>query len=174
MGGKEQYRDYVMGFVKRVGPVVDHGEGATLWDVDGKEYIDCFAGISVTNAGHGNKKIIEAAKAQADKLVHACSYVYHVPAVGALAERLAEITPGKLQKTFFSNSGAEALGRRGRLRHRHSEFGSSSRAHGAPTALRRSPATSARRALHPPACLALAPYRTLLAETTPDKCTVRA
>jgi 4-aminobutyrate aminotransferase / (S)-3-amino-2-methylpropionate transaminase / 5-aminovalerate transaminase len=111
MGVMEQYRDYVMtGFVKRIEPVVvDHGEGATLWDVDGKEYIDCFAGISVTNAGHGNKKIIEAAKAQADKLVHACSYVYHVPAVGALAEKLAEITPGKLQKTFFSNSGAEAL-----------------------------------------------------------------
>lgn len=101
MGVMEQYRDYVMtGFVKRIEPVVvDHGEGATLWDVDGKEYIDCFAGISVTNAGHGNKKIIEAAKAQADKLVHACSYVYHVPAVGALAEKLADITPGRLQKT---------------------------------------------------------------------------
>jgi 4-aminobutyrate aminotransferase/(S)-3-amino-2-methylpropionate transaminase len=111
MGVKEQYRDYVMtGFVKRIEPVVvDHGEGATLWDVDGKEYIDCFAGISVTNAGHGNQKIIAAAKAQADKLVHACTYVYHVPAAGALAEKLAEITPGRLQKTFFSNSGAEAI-----------------------------------------------------------------
>ena len=122
MGVMEQYRDYVMtGFVKRIEPVVvDHGEGATLWDVDGKEYIDCFAGISVTNAGHGNKKIIEAAKAQADKLVHACSYVYHVPAVGALAEKLAEITPGRLQKTFFSNSGAEALEGAMRLAKRYS------------------------------------------------------
>ncbi len=111
MGVKEQYRDYVMtGFVKRVEPVVaDHGDGALLYDADGTEYVDCFAGISVTNAGHGNQKIIAAAKAQADKLVHACSYVYHVPTVGALAEKLAEITPGKLQKTFFSNSGAEAL-----------------------------------------------------------------
>src|SRR5450756_3214620 len=78
MGVKEQYRDYVMtGFVKRVEPVVaDHGDGALLYDADGTEYIDCFAGISVTNAGHHNTKILAAAKAQADKLVHACSYVY--------------------------------------------------------------------------------------------------
>ena len=82
MGVKEQYRDYVMtGFVKRVEPVVPvRGEGASLWDADGTEYIDCFAGISVTNAGHGNPQIIEAAKAQIDKLVHGCSYVYYVPA----------------------------------------------------------------------------------------------
>ena len=111
MGVKEQYRDYVQtGFVKRVEPVVvDHGDGALLYDVDGTEYVDCFAGISVTNAGHNNRQVIEAAKAEMEKMVHACSYVYHVPSVGALAEKLAEITPGKLQKTFFGNSGAEAL-----------------------------------------------------------------
>ncbi len=110
MGVQDQYRDYVMtGFVKRIEPVVvDHGEGAKLYDVDGKEYVDCFAGISVTNAGHHNAAILEAAKAQADKIVHACSYVYYVPTVGALAEKLAEVTPGRLQKTFFCNSGAEA------------------------------------------------------------------
>jgi 4-aminobutyrate aminotransferase/(S)-3-amino-2-methylpropionate transaminase len=122
MGVMEQYRDYVMtGFVKRIEPVVvDHGEGATLWDADGKEYVDCFAGISVTNAGHGNTSIIGAAKAQADKLVHACSYVYFVPTVGALAERLAQVTPGRLQKTFFSNSGAEAIEGALRLAKRYS------------------------------------------------------
>jgi 4-aminobutyrate aminotransferase-like enzyme len=108
MGVQDQYRDYVMtGFVKRIEPVVvDHGEGAKLYDVDGREYVDCFAGISVTNAGHHNAAILEAAKAQADKIVHACSYVYYVPTVGALAEKLATVTPGKLQKTFFCNSGA--------------------------------------------------------------------
>ncbi len=110
MGVQDQYRDYVMtGFVKRIEPVVvDHGEGARLYDVDGKEYVDCFAGISVTNAGHHNAAILEAAKAQADKIVHACSYVYYVPTVGALAEKLAEVTPGDLRKSFFCNSGAEA------------------------------------------------------------------
>ena len=45
---------------------------------------------------------------QAQSLVHACSYVYHVPAVGALAEKLAAVTPGRLQKSFFGNGGAEA------------------------------------------------------------------
>ncbi|HET6495213.1 MAG TPA: aspartate aminotransferase family protein [Thermoleophilia bacterium] len=111
MSVEQKYRDYVMtGFVKRVEPVVaDHGEGALLYDADGTEYIDCFAGISVTNAGHGNRQIIDAARAQADKLVHACTYVYHVESAADLAERLAQITPGRLQKTFFSNSGAEAL-----------------------------------------------------------------
>jgi 4-aminobutyrate aminotransferase / (S)-3-amino-2-methylpropionate transaminase / 5-aminovalerate transaminase len=111
MGVEEKYRDYVMtGFVKRVEPVVaDHGEGALLYGADGTEYIDCFAGISVTNAGHNNRVVIDAAKAQADKLVHACTYVYHVESVADLAELLAEITPGRLQKTFFANSGAEAI-----------------------------------------------------------------
>jgi 4-aminobutyrate aminotransferase len=110
MGVQDQYRDYVMtGFVKRIEPVVvDHGEGAKLYDVDGKEYVDCFAGISVTNAGHHNSAILEAAKAQADKIVHACSYVYYVPVVGELAAKLAQVTPGRLQKSFFCNSGAEA------------------------------------------------------------------
>lgn len=110
MGVQEQYRDYVMtGFVKRVEPVVvDHGEGALLYDVDGTRYLDCFAGISVTNAGHGNRQIIEAAQAQADKLIHACTYVYYVPTAGELAERLAKVTPGNLKKTFFANGGAEA------------------------------------------------------------------
>ena len=121
MGVKEQYRDYVMtGFVKRVEPVVvDHGEGATLWDEDGTEYIDSFAGISVTNAGHGNRKIIEAAKAQADKLVHACTYAYHVAPAAEFAQRLAEVTPGDLQKSFFCNSGAEANEGAMRLAKRH-------------------------------------------------------
>ena len=122
MGVKEQYRDYVMtGFVKRVEPVVaERGDGALLYDADGTEYIDCFAGISVTNAGHHNTKVLEAAMAQAQKLVHACSYVYHVPSVGALAEKLAQITPGRLQKTFFGNGGAEAIEGAFRLAKRYS------------------------------------------------------
>jgi 4-aminobutyrate aminotransferase / (S)-3-amino-2-methylpropionate transaminase / 5-aminovalerate transaminase len=122
MGVKEKYSEYVMtGFVKRVEPVIaDHGDGALLYDADGTEYIDCFAGISVTNAGHGNRRVIEAAKAQADKLVHACTYVYHVESAADLAEQIAQITPGRLQKTFFSNSGAEAIEGAMRLAKRYS------------------------------------------------------
>jgi 4-aminobutyrate aminotransferase len=96
--------------VASIEPVVfDHAHGATVVTTDGKEYIDCFAGIAVSNAGHRHPKVIEAAKAQMDKLVHAGTYIYHVPVVADLAEKLAEITPGRLQKTFFGNSGAEGI-----------------------------------------------------------------
>jgi 4-aminobutyrate aminotransferase/(S)-3-amino-2-methylpropionate transaminase len=181
MGVQDQYRDYVMtGFVKRVEPVVaDRGDGAYLYDADGTEYIDCFAGISVTNAGHHNAKILEAAKAQADKLVHACSYVYHVPSVGALAEKLAEITPGKLQKTFFGNGGAEAIEGAFRLAKRFSgkrEFlAIESSFHGRSYATLSVTGNSARKKGGGPymAGVAYVPtpycYR-CFAETTPDKC----
>jgi 4-aminobutyrate aminotransferase len=95
--------------VAKVEPVViSKAKGATVTDVEGKQYIDCFAGISVVNAGHCNEKVIEAAKAQMDKLVHCCSYVYYSQPTADLAEKLAEISPGRLQKTFFGNGGAEA------------------------------------------------------------------
>ncbi|HET9017884.1 MAG TPA: aspartate aminotransferase family protein [Thermomicrobiaceae bacterium] len=107
----EKYRQYVTtSFVASVEPiVVDHATGATVYDADGKGYVDCFAGIAVTNAGHRNPKVVAAAKEQIDRIVHAASYIYHVPVVADLAERLAEITPGRLQKTFFGNSGAEGI-----------------------------------------------------------------
>jgi 4-aminobutyrate aminotransferase/(S)-3-amino-2-methylpropionate transaminase len=89
--------------------VVSEAKGAIIKDVAGKEYIDCFAGISVVNAGHCHPEIIKAAISQAKKLIHACSYVYHVPPTIELAEKLAEITPKLLQKSFFGNSGTEAI-----------------------------------------------------------------
>lgn len=106
-----RYRDYVTtSFVAAVEPIaIGKAEGATIWDQDGKEYVDGFAGIAVVNAGHGNPRVIAAARRQMDDLVHAASYIYHVPVVGELAENLARITPGRLQKTFFGNSGAEGI-----------------------------------------------------------------
>ena len=93
----ERYREYVTSsFVAAIEPVaVGKAEGATVWDQDGTEYVDCFAGISVVNAGHRHPKVIAAAKAQMDEVVHAATYIYHVPIVGRLGERLAEITPGR-------------------------------------------------------------------------------
>ena len=106
-----RYRDFVTtSFVAAVEPVaVARAEGATVWDQDGTEYVDCFAGIAVVNAGHRHPKVIAAAKAQMDEVIHAATYVYHVPVVAKLAERLAAIAPGQLQKTFFGNSGAEGI-----------------------------------------------------------------
>ncbi len=107
----QKYKDYVMtGFLKSVAPIViDKAAGAMVTDINGKEYLDCFAGISVVNSGHGNAQIIAAAKAQMDKLVHCSSYLYHVQPVADLAEKIAHITPRGLTKTFFGNGGAEAI-----------------------------------------------------------------
>jgi 4-aminobutyrate aminotransferase / (S)-3-amino-2-methylpropionate transaminase / 5-aminovalerate transaminase len=107
----EKYQKYVTtSFVPSIEPVVfESAEGATITAEDGTTYIDCFAGIAVSNAGHRHPKVIQAAKDQLDKFVHAGSYIYHVPQVADLAEKLAEITPGRLQKTFFGNSGAEGI-----------------------------------------------------------------
>jgi 4-aminobutyrate aminotransferase len=106
-----KYNEYVMtGFVKQVVPiVVAKGSGAVITDSDGREYLDCFAGISVVNAGHCNPEVVAAAKVQMDKLIHCSSYSYYVQPVADLAEKLASITPGRLQKTFFGNGGAEAI-----------------------------------------------------------------
>ncbi len=106
----EKYQKYVnTSFVKSVEPiVVERASGSKIYGEDGKEYTDLYAGISVVNAGHNNPEVAAAAKAQMDKLVHCCSYVYHSIPVADLAEKLAEVTPGRLQKTFFGNGGAEA------------------------------------------------------------------
>src|SRR5207302_665995 len=68
-----------------------------------------FAGISVVNAGHCNPEVIAAAREQMDKLIHCASYVYHSVPVADFAETMAQITPGPLKKSFFANSGAEAI-----------------------------------------------------------------
>ena len=107
----QKYRDYVItGFMKSVVPiVVDRASGAVITDINGREYLDCFAGISVVSAGHCNPQVIAAAKRQMEKLVHCSSYIYHVQAVADLADKIAHIAPRGLTKTFFGDSGAEAI-----------------------------------------------------------------
>jgi 4-aminobutyrate aminotransferase len=107
----QKYKDYVMtGFMKSMVPIViDRASGAVVTDVHGRQYLDCFSGISVVNAGHRNPAVIAAAQAQMEKLVHCSSYIYYVKPVADLAEKLAHITPPGLTKTFFGNSGAEAI-----------------------------------------------------------------
>jgi 4-aminobutyrate aminotransferase len=107
----EAYNRYVItSCVSKVEPVVvSSGSEATITDLNGKDYVDCFSGISVVNVGHCNPKVVEAAKKQLDRLIHACAYVYYLEPVARLSEKLAQITPGELKKTFFSNSGAEAI-----------------------------------------------------------------
>jgi 4-aminobutyrate aminotransferase len=111
MKTKDLYDEYMItSMVPGFEPVeVERASGTTLYDGDGNSYLDCFSGISVTNAGHSHPKIVSAAKEQMDRLIHCCTYMYYNPRAGELAKRLAEITPGTLQKSFFGNSGAEAL-----------------------------------------------------------------
>ena len=68
-----------------------------------------FAGIAVNNAGHRHPEGHRRRQGTVDKVVHAASYIYHVPIVGETAEKLAKVSPGRLQKTFFANSGAEGI-----------------------------------------------------------------
>ena len=99
----QKYRDYVMtGFMKSVVPIViDKASGATVTDISGREYLDCFAGISVVNAGHCNPHVIAAAKAQMEKLVHCSSYIYHVEAVADLAEKIAAYCAPRIDQDIF-------------------------------------------------------------------------
>jgi 4-aminobutyrate aminotransferase len=88
---------------------VERGEGSYLYTPEGKRYLDFVMGIASVNTGHGHPRVIEAAKAQIDKLVHpSASAVSYGPNI-ELTAKLAEITPGGLDVTFLANSGAEAV-----------------------------------------------------------------
>jgi len=84
---------------------VVRGAGSRVWDDQGREYIDCVAGIAVCSTGHCHPAVVEAICDQARRLIH-CSNLYYVPNQAELAEKLVGITG--LSKAFFSNSGAEA------------------------------------------------------------------
>jgi predicted acetylornithine/succinylornithine family transaminase len=84
---------------------ITRGEGCTLWDADGKEYLDCFAGIAVANLGHCHPAVTEAICQQAAKLVHVSNLYYIEPQI-RLAQLLASNTFA--DQWFFCNGGAEA------------------------------------------------------------------
>src|ERR1700726_3144528 len=88
--------------------VVDHARGSYMYSVDGRRYLDFASGIAVTNLGHSHPAVVAAAKAQLDKFMHTSVVAHHEPAI-ELAERIAAVAPGKLDKVFFANSGAEAV-----------------------------------------------------------------
>lgn len=87
--------------------VTDHAAMQYLWDTEGRKYLDFFGGIVTISVGHCNPRITSKIKAQVDKLQHA-STVFPNEAVVALAEKMAQITPGEISQSFFSNSGTEA------------------------------------------------------------------
>jgi 4-aminobutyrate aminotransferase len=98
---------YIQGYTRK-NVVLTEGKGTILKDIEGKEYIDCFAGIAVTNAGHSPERLVRAASEQMSKLVHTSGVFFNVPQT-LLVEKLAEITPDNLKHTYLCNSGTEAV-----------------------------------------------------------------
>jgi len=84
-----------------------YGEGQWLYDLEGKAYLDFFGGILTVSVGHAHPVVTEAIREQVGKLVHTSTLYPNEPIV-RLAERLAQITPGDLKKSFFMGSGTEA------------------------------------------------------------------
>ena len=90
-------------------PVVPvKGKGVKVWDCDGKEYIDCVSGIAVLNVGHCHPRILKVLKEQAEQLMHISNHFY-IEQQAKASKYLAKITPKPLEKTFWGNSGTEAV-----------------------------------------------------------------
>lgn len=98
--------EHLMHTYNRYHIVMDHGDGVTLYDTDGKSYLDFGAGIAVFAFGYNHPYLNGALKAQIDRLVHTSNYFYNEPA-GRAAGRLAELSG--LSRVFFTNSGTEAV-----------------------------------------------------------------
>jgi 4-aminobutyrate aminotransferase len=78
-----------------------------VWDVEGNRYLDCFGGVLTVSVGHAQPEVVNAITQQASRLSHASTLYINTPQV-ELAEKVAQITPGNLKKSFFTNSGTEA------------------------------------------------------------------
>ena len=96
---------YVMQTYSRFPVAIDHGKGATVYDAEGKSYIDFTSGIGVTSVGYGNEKWLAAVTEQAAKLAHISNLFYAEP-YAKLAKELCERSG--MANAFFANSGAEA------------------------------------------------------------------
>lgn len=86
---------------------ISKGKGSLVWDVSGKEYIDCMGGYGVALIGHCNDRVVNAIKNQSEKLITCHMSIYNNIRLEFL-EKISKISPKKLSKVFFSNSGAES------------------------------------------------------------------
>lgn len=106
----EKKRQYIMPCLSHFyekPPELVRGSMQYLFDHTGKKYLDCFAGVSVINCGHCNPEITNRLCEQIKTLQHVCN-IYLTENFVRLAERLAAVTPGNLQKSFFCSTGTEA------------------------------------------------------------------
>lgn len=109
----ENYKQYVNPPLARVmkvsgSPVEVRAQGCTIWDHNGKPYLDFAGGYGVFTLGHSHPKVIEAVKAQMELISLSGKTMFNVM-LGRASKRLAQIAPGDLQISFFANSGTEAV-----------------------------------------------------------------
>ncbi|MGL5866042.1 MAG: acetylornithine transaminase [Dermatophilaceae bacterium] len=105
----ERYDRALLGVFGRPQLVLDHGDGAWVWDVDGRRYLDLVGGIAVNALGHNHPALVAALSKQAGQLVHVSNFFTSVPQV-ELAERLLALAGApEGSAVFFANSGAEAI-----------------------------------------------------------------
>jgi acetylornithine/N-succinyldiaminopimelate aminotransferase len=104
-GARALEERYLMRTYKRAPVDFVRGEGALLWDAEGKRYLDFLTGISVCSVGHCHPDVVQAVQEQSQRLMHVSNLFYTEP-MARLAERLAESSLGG--RVFFSNSGTEA------------------------------------------------------------------
>ena len=107
---REKHKQYLFPSVAnyyKESVVLESGKGMRVRDADGKTYLDFFGGILTISVGHANDKVNAAVKAQVDRLGHVSTLYPTLPIV-ELAEKLARLTPGRLQKSYFTCSGTEA------------------------------------------------------------------
>ena len=90
-------------------PTIVRGQGARIWDAAGKQYLDGLAGLFVVQVGHGRVELAEAAYKQATQLAYFPLWSYAHPRAIELADRLANLAPGDLNRVFFTTSGSEAV-----------------------------------------------------------------
>ncbi|HVX19989.1 MAG TPA: aspartate aminotransferase family protein [Acidimicrobiales bacterium] len=90
-------------------PVMVRGEGAYVWDQSGKRYLDGLSGLFTSQIGHGRTELAEAASKQASELAYFPLWTYAHPRAIELAERVASLAPGDLNRVFFTTGGSEAV-----------------------------------------------------------------
>ena len=87
--------------------VLERGEGMHVWDGAGNRYLDCFGGVLTTSVGHARPEVVEAVSRQVAAIAHTSTLYINRPQA-ELAAKVAQIAPGRLQKSYFTSSGTEA------------------------------------------------------------------
>jgi predicted acetylornithine/succinylornithine family transaminase len=112
----ELERDYLLQNYSRYPLVIRRGKGSYVFDIEGKRYLDLIAGIGVNALGYGHPRILKVIREQAAALIH-CSNLYYHEYQGPLARKLSEVSG--LQRSFFCNSGTEAMEAAIKMIHSH-------------------------------------------------------